>query len=51
MATAYHTRGVSYTHIGLFDKAKIDFQRSCELGDNNGCIEFKELLKEKKDIK
>jgi tetratricopeptide (TPR) repeat protein len=48
MAAAYHTRGVSYTHIGLLDKAKTDFQRSCELGDNNGCIEFKELLKEKK---
>ena len=50
MAAAYHTRGVSYRHIGSLDKAKNDFKKSCELGDNNGCIELKELSKVKKDI-
>lgn len=48
MATAYHTRGMAYEAQGLLDMARNDFQRSCELGNNNGCKAYEELSKEKK---
>jgi tetratricopeptide (TPR) repeat protein len=43
MATAYHTRGMAYEGKGLFDIARNDFQKSCELGDLNGCRAYGEL--------
>lgn len=49
IATAYHTRGMAYKGKGLFDIAKNDLQKSCELGDNNGCQEYGELLKTRND--
>ena len=45
MASAHLTRGMAYKAKGLLDKAKSDFQKSCELGDNNGCQAYGELLK------
>jgi len=44
MASAHLTRGMAYKAKGLLDKAKSDFQKSCELGDNNGCQAYGELL-------
>jgi tetratricopeptide (TPR) repeat protein len=43
MATAYHTRGMAYKGKGLFDMARDDFQKSCELGDIDGCQAYGEL--------
>jgi tetratricopeptide (TPR) repeat protein len=45
MASAHLTRGMAYEAKGLLNKAKGDFQKSCELGDNNGCQAYGELLK------
>jgi hypothetical protein len=36
---------MAYEAKGLLDKAKSDFQKSCELGDNNGCQAYGKLLK------
>ena len=51
IATAYHTRGMAYKGKGLFDMAKNDFQKGCELGDNNGCHAYGELSKTRNDGK
>jgi len=45
IAPAYLTRGMAYKAKGLLDMAKGDFQKSCELGDNNGCQAYGELSK------
>jgi len=49
MATAYHTRGMAYKGKGLFDIARNDFQKSCELGDINGCKAYGELSRPRND--
>jgi len=49
MATAYHTRGMAYKGKGLFDMAGNDFQKSCELGDNNSCKAYGELSRTRND--
>ena len=50
-ATAYHTRGMAYKGKGSFDMAKNDFQKSCELGNKNGCQACRELSKTRNDGK
>jgi len=45
MATAYHTRGMAHKRKGMFDMARSDFQKSCQLGDINGCQAYGELSK------
>ena len=45
LATAYHTRGIAYKGKELFDMANNDFQKSCELGNKNGCQACRELSK------
>jgi len=49
LAEAYYTRGMAFRGEGLSDKAKSDFKKSCELGNNNGCKEYKEILYIKND--
>ena len=44
MAEAYYTRGIAFRGKGLPDEAKSDFKKSCELGNNNGCQEYEEIL-------
>ena len=51
IATAYHTRGMAYKSKGLLDRAREDFQKSCELGDINGCQAYRELSKPKNDLR
>ena len=46
---AYLTRGMAYKARGLLDMAQSDFQKSCELGDNNGCQAYGELSKKVKE--
>jgi Tfp pilus assembly protein PilF len=45
MASAHLTRGMTYKAKGLLDMAKSDFQKSCELGDNNGCQAYGEIIR------
>jgi tetratricopeptide (TPR) repeat protein len=48
MATAYHTRGMAYKGKGLTDRAGDDFQKSCKLGDINGCQAYRQLTTAKR---
>lgn len=44
MAEAYYTRGMAFRGEGLSDKAKNDFKKSCELGNDSGCQEYEKIL-------
>jgi hypothetical protein len=48
MPKAYYTRGVAYQALGLLAKGRKDFQKSCELGDHNGCQAYREVSKVKR---
>lgn len=48
MAAAYYTRAMAYKAKGLLSMARKDFQKGCELGNDNSCQAYGELSKVKK---
>ena len=48
MAKAYYTRAMAYKAQGLLGMARKDFQKGCELGNDNSCQAYGELSKAKK---
>jgi tetratricopeptide (TPR) repeat protein len=44
-ALAYKNRGMLYAMTGDKERAALDFQKACDLGDSNGCIGLHELTR------
>ncbi|HUI44703.1 MAG TPA: tetratricopeptide repeat protein [Nitrospirota bacterium] len=42
-AMAYNNRGLLYVMTGDQARAELDYQKACDLGDNNGCNAFNQL--------
>ena len=50
LTNVYFIRGIAFRGKGFYDCTKGDFCKSCELGDNNGCLEYEKILNIKKRI-
>jgi Flp pilus assembly protein TadD len=44
-AIAYNNRGLLFVMTGDKERAALDFQKACDLGDGNGCNALQELMR------
>ena len=42
-AQAYNNRGYAYQELNRLEEAKTDYRRACQLGEEAGCLNYKEL--------
>lgn len=50
IAAIYYSRGVAYNKQGQMEKARADFKVACDLGDEDGCKEVRNLSAKKQPI-